>query len=426
MGFLVICVGITILQMSKIDPNNLAIKLDRRSTILLQVARAHTGSADEKNLSGIEDPGMDTLRGSFGAVGSIIRARSARRASQSSAKSKYRATSTGPYDPTALSWVSERDRATSPVQGLPLGDPLSGLTRHQLYDAPVPKDDASSARSIPASTHSQSGPARQPSAKRTTIKFDDKDVVHQYNRPGTGDNRATHDFRAAHGPPLTTFSIPLPAVQVSQTSQLSSSSQDVPAPSEGGLVIIDSPEQLLNLIEIGESSKQVTATTVLPDPTSSMDPKNSKSMSLPPISFNSRFITIPPVASGSGLIPTRDSRISEEGTLMTFPSVTDTASSEVVWDEEEVERQKEMARARDRLRSLGIGGKRYPRSSSAEDDKEERVSLWHRRSGTGADLEPDGERDGDGEGEGEDDPNNPLAGPTGGIRLVKPRKTPEL
>ena len=112
---------------------------------------------------------------------------------------------------------------------------------------------------------------------------------------------------------------------------------------------------------------------------------------------------------------------------MTFPSVTDTASSEVVWDEEEVERQKEMARARDRLRSLGIGGKRYPRSSSA-DDKEERVSLWrHRRSGTGADLEPDGEGDGDGEGEGEDvDPNNPLAGPTGGIRLVKPRKVPEL
>lgn len=403
--------------MSKIDPNNLAIKLDRRSTILLQVARAHTESVDEKNLSGIEDPGMDALRGSFGAIGSIIRARSARRASQSSAKSKYRARLTGPYDPTALSWVSDRDQASSPLQGLPLADSLSGLTRHQLYDAPVPKDDASSSRSIPASTHSQTGPTRQPSAKRTTIKFGDQDVVHQYNRPGTGDNRATHDFRAAHGPPLTTLSPPLPTVQVSQTSRLST--QDVSTPSEGELVIIDSPEQLLNLIEIGESSKQATATTALPDAASSKDPKNSKLMSVPPTSFNSRFITTPPVASGSGLI--RDSRISEEGTLMTFPSVTDTASSEVVWDEEEVERQKEMARARDRLRSLGIGGKRYPRSS-AEDDKEESVSLWqHRRSGAGADLEPDGE------GEGEDaDPHNPLAGPTGGIRLVKPRKTPEL
>ncbi|KAF8720156.1 hypothetical protein AX14_011256 [Amanita brunnescens Koide BX004] len=420
MGFLVICVGITILQMSKIDPNNLAIKLDRRSTMLLQMARARTEAADEKSLTGIEDPGMDTLRGSFGAVGSIIRARSARRASQSSSKSKYRTRPTGPYDPTALSWVSEHDRTTSPVHGLPLGDPLSGLVRHQLYDAPVPKDDASSAKSIPASTQSQTAPIRQSSPKRTTIKFGDKDVVHQYNRPGTGDNRATHDFRAAHGPPITT------TTAAAQTSQLSSSSQqDARAPSEGDLVIIDSPEELLNLIEIGGEAikpKQTTKTVLLPPP----DAASGKSMSAPPTSFNTRFVTpnsTPGLPSGSALIPPRDSRISEDGTLMTFPSVTDTASSEVVWDDEEVERQKEMARARDRLRSLGIGGKRYPRSSSVDSDKEERVSLWQQgRSGAGTELDHDTE----GDGEGDADPHNPLAGASGGIRLVQPRKAPEL
>src|SRR6266702_3399337 len=83
MGFLVICVGITILQMSKVDPKKLN-KLDRRSTILLQAARAQTEVVDEKGIAAYEDPGMDTLRGSFGAVGSIIRARTARRMSQSS------------------------------------------------------------------------------------------------------------------------------------------------------------------------------------------------------------------------------------------------------------------------------------------------------------------------------------------------------
>ena len=85
MGFLVICVGITILQLSKIDPSQLKIPgLDRRSTMLLQAARSNTEGVDEKSVAAVEDPGMDTLRGSFGAVGSIIRARSARRMSMRS------------------------------------------------------------------------------------------------------------------------------------------------------------------------------------------------------------------------------------------------------------------------------------------------------------------------------------------------------
>ncbi|KAH9041156.1 magnesium transporter NIPA-domain-containing protein [Lactarius hengduanensis] len=46
MAFLVICVGITILQMSKVDPTEFK-KLDRRSTILLQVARKQTEAVEE-------------------------------------------------------------------------------------------------------------------------------------------------------------------------------------------------------------------------------------------------------------------------------------------------------------------------------------------------------------------------------------------
>ena len=57
MGFLVICVGITILQLSKIDPTQLKVPgLDRRSTMLLQAARSNTAGVDEKSVAAVEDP----------------------------------------------------------------------------------------------------------------------------------------------------------------------------------------------------------------------------------------------------------------------------------------------------------------------------------------------------------------------------------
>jgi hypothetical protein len=190
--------------MSKVDPVQLS-KLDRRSTILLQAARAHTETVEEKGAVGVEDPGMDALRGSFGTVGSIIRARSARRMSQSSQGAGFRARPPGaaapsPYDPTSLQpWVT-----SSPIRGsTPLNEQLPGMKRHQLYDAPVPlsKDDAS-----------MKSPSSQFS-KRPTIKFDSQDVVHSYHPTGSGDDRATHEHRIALGlsspsadgyPPTTT------------------------------------------------------------------------------------------------------------------------------------------------------------------------------------------------------------------------------
>lgn len=76
-SFFVICCGITLLQMSKIEPEKL--NLDRKSTILLKAAKAEIGDAEKGESTAIEDPGIDALRGSFGAFGSLYRARSARR-----------------------------------------------------------------------------------------------------------------------------------------------------------------------------------------------------------------------------------------------------------------------------------------------------------------------------------------------------------
>lgn len=176
MGFATICIGITILQMSKVDPTMLS-KLDRRSTILLQASRRNTEAADEKSMAGFEDPGIDTLRGSFGAIGSIIRANTARRMSRSSrgaSSLRNRASAAG-----NTSFDVEAGEASA-------GPDTNGMTRHQLYDAPVPR---------PAGMdHSDSfaSPGRRP-----TIKFDSQDMVHQYHPPGKGDT-ATHEQRNAH------------------------------------------------------------------------------------------------------------------------------------------------------------------------------------------------------------------------------------
>ncbi|VDC07560.1 unnamed protein product [Peniophora sp. CBMAI 1063] len=178
MGFLVICFGITILQMSKVDPEELGNKLDRRSTMLLQAARQQTETLDEKNPLGAEEPGIDALRGSFGTFGSIIRARSARRMSQSS----Y-ASGDGP----------RRGTSSGFKPGLPAHprDNLAGMQRHQLFDNPVPRFDRRESDSISMQS--------QPSARKQTIKFDNEDIVHQYHRGAGPDGSAIHEHRPAAG-----------------------------------------------------------------------------------------------------------------------------------------------------------------------------------------------------------------------------------
>ncbi|KAF9010815.1 magnesium transporter NIPA-domain-containing protein [Cyathus striatus] len=328
MGFLVICVGITILQMSKVDPEQLS-KLDRKSTILLQAARRQTEN-QEKDLTGIEDPGMDALRGSFGAFGSIIRARTVKRMSQSSRaeRGSYRSRPPGagaPFDNSA--------NATSPIRR---------DEETSLYDAPMPKlgdDDAMSMK-----TASSIGTPN----KKPTVKFGSQDLVHQYGRPGTGDDRAFHDRRPTMGSPRSTGGEagypPLPTIGTRTTIGREG------AATAGGGNELAIPRNIASEHEVHSAPAAFARPTKLPVH------KDSREL------FDSASFTA-------------------RGTLLSFPSVTDSArSSGMISDDAEkdkaMEREKEKARERERGRSA----KRYPRGDN-EDDREESMSLWQQGEG---------------------------------------------
>ena len=198
MGFLVICIGITILQLSKVDPTEFK-GLDRKSTILLQASRARTGGFgedSEKGLASVEDPGVDSIRGSFGAVGSIIRARTARKMSMRSglgrsAGSELRARTSQGHNPNVDSTdVSPR------IPADPQSAHFGGLVRHQLYDPPVSSSTSTLDPPEPLTRIEGS-----PSKRVQTIKFGDRDVVHSYARVGVDDIRsATHEYRDSNVP----------------------------------------------------------------------------------------------------------------------------------------------------------------------------------------------------------------------------------
>ncbi|CAA7260733.1 unnamed protein product [Cyclocybe aegerita] len=386
MGFLVICLGITILQMSKVDPEKLN-KLDRRSTLLLQAARAQTETVDEKGLVQYEDPGMDTLRGSFGTVGSIIRARTVRRMSQSS------------YNNQNLRM--RPPGAAAPHIGTPSWLSPEGVKRHQLYDAPVPRDDASSIRA--ASIHSQI------MNKRPTIKFDSQEVVHSYNRPGEGDANPTHEHRPAHGSMLVQDGYPpMPVVPPTPNT----------AVREGKLLEIDSPD-------LSRNSGPALVASPNPDVvvTSPTHSSADQTLDLPPLINTEHTVhSAPPTiyarfARTPGAQPIRkdsreifDPRASTSGatgaptvrgTLLSFPSVTDSEPS--MWDDAGMEsvglteresrerlaakqsqdklmkaKEKERSREREKVRTP----KKYPKGLDAEEDEQERESLWRKANGT--------------------------------------------
>ncbi|KAF9455701.1 magnesium transporter NIPA-domain-containing protein [Collybia nuda] len=379
MGFFVICLGITILQMSKVDPVSLS-KLDRRSTILLQAARSNTETYEEKGAVGIEDPGMDALRGSFGTVGSIIRARSARRMSQSSGRPDYRIRPVGagaPYDRESTLPAWQPGATSSPrMYSSPLQD---DITRHQLYDAPVPRrDTASSIHGSPMV------------GKRPTIKFDSQDVVHQYDPPGTGDDRKT-EHRRAVGSPAASGYPPLPAVPPRFSDGL-------PTHSDNTLDLLGLHDVSSNLGEASSSNRDSGSTHQTLELPSLRFANNSEVRSAPP-TMDRRF-----AESGlPGRMQARDiyDKSPSTGTLLSFPSVTDSGRSEAWEDDDIVQGKDKRVQEKEQERS----SKRYPRGAG-DDDREESVSLWRRSGGDDDD---------------DDNTSSPLADSPGGIRLVQPR-----
>lgn len=130
--------GITLLQISKVEPTQLR-HLDRRTTILLQAAREEVAlpvedDPEKSMLQASEEPGMDALRGTFGGIGTIVRAR--RRQSTIGDSSSVRRSVSGAThgrrdntDEAAKEWENVAGR---------------GVKRFQLHDPPVPKPVLSS------------------------------------------------------------------------------------------------------------------------------------------------------------------------------------------------------------------------------------------------------------------------------------------
>ncbi|KAI0708954.1 magnesium transporter NIPA-domain-containing protein [Cerioporus squamosus] len=343
MGFLVICVGITVLQLSKVDPTQIK-KLDRRSTLLLQAAKSNTEGVDEKNLSAVEDPGMDALRGSFGTMGSIIRARSARRMSMSSRAS-----------------ASIRSRySTQPVPPLPLhNDPLGGVKRHQLFDKPMPStpeapgDDRVSVASQPSGLGSPFAQRKQ------TIKFGDEDVVHSYHVPGTGDDTATHERRnALHS-----------SFKYDSVSSTAGWSHESVVGTNGGEQTPTAGGQVLNL-SILDSREDIS------DPTAPL--------------------TAPPVLSGSTDSFTRPPMYPEglpsTTTLSSFPSGVSSNSSPGGRDRQPIPTSPSTRSRHMHLFGRSPGGRHYPHGDR-DDDREESMSLWNRPSTESSDIETGSESD---------------------------------
>ncbi|KAJ7121997.1 magnesium transporter NIPA-domain-containing protein [Mycena crocata] len=388
MGFLVICVGIIILQMSKVDPTTLSKRLDRRSTILLQAARSQTETADEKGAFGLEEPGMDALRGSFGTVGSIIRARSARRLSQASTVGRPPGAG-APFDRT-------RQNSTNPR-----------LQRHQLYDAPMPGLDLET-RSQRSDSDATAG-GRPGVAKRTTIKFDSQDVVHQYHPTGPGtprrDDAAIHMHRPAlESPALPSGPLPdqegYPPRTRADTEPLAGvagvgargGSRDLLL---GDLGDLDDPPPIPLTAQGSSNMRQQTLS--LPEAFSNEHAVRSAPPTLMPRFPAARRMDSRDIFTEPGQAQqVRDSP--QSGTLLSFPSVTDSARS-ANWEE-----------GAPPTAERGRSQKKYPRTGG-DDDRDESVSLWQRG---GRDSPEDGPASAG-------DSSESSSATMGGIRLVQPR-----
>lgn len=169
-----------ILQMSKVDPSSLK-GLDRKSTILLQASRQNV-SGEKSDIMSVEEPGMDALRGSFGAFGSVIRARSVKSVAGGSQHRAYLRHSRGRDEEEGGSGASELT-----TRG------LSNLPRTQLYDAPVPRV-TSSLPDVPEVDQTSLAPSNSANAghvttspRNRTISFEPTRTMHLYSgTPGKG------------------------------------------------------------------------------------------------------------------------------------------------------------------------------------------------------------------------------------------------
>ncbi len=182
LGFLVICIGIIILQLSKIDPEELAQKpgVDRSTTLLLKASRSHVNNEEKGETTQIEDPGVDTIRGSLGIVGSVIRARSSRRFSKR-------------FHTSADEYVQSDELGNLHIN--------SAVQRYKLHDGPVPRSPLSPGGSSAAH---QQGARTMPVKRDTAISWAEGADGHDREKRGLGaSSNDNHSYRMEASPTNT-------------------------------------------------------------------------------------------------------------------------------------------------------------------------------------------------------------------------------
>lgn len=172
LAFITTCTGITLLQISRVEPEEIKDKLDRSTTMLVAASRAasmHRPDDEEKVFTHMS-PGPDAV-GGFGTIGSIHRALSTRRSQRTTARRNH----SGSF-------------------GVPAGS--HALERHQLYDSPMPSDAAdkislhSSAISPTSATTPTGSRLALPGRPRgSSVTFAHHPTVHGYMPPAPGDPR---------------------------------------------------------------------------------------------------------------------------------------------------------------------------------------------------------------------------------------------
>ncbi|WFD00835.1 hypothetical protein MYAM1_003589 [Malassezia yamatoensis] len=150
-GFFTICSGIVLLQLSKMDPEDLEQQkgFDRKSSMLVRMTQMAHDHGSDSEVTHMEDPGIDSVRGGLGVVGSIVRARSVERSQTRSRSSRHRR-----HD------FNDTDHGIS-----------DNVQRYQLYDRPVSHPPA-----LPSPT--------SPTNRYASIKFaPDANLPHGHHDP---------------------------------------------------------------------------------------------------------------------------------------------------------------------------------------------------------------------------------------------------
>ncbi|CAO1635369.1 unnamed protein product [Sympodiomycopsis kandeliae] len=181
LGFLTIVTGIVLLQLSKVDPEVLDADktpgLDRSTTLLMRASRSMASVRSEKgggaSTTAVEDPGMDTMRGAGGLLGSIVRARSSRRL-HTSADSYSR------MDEHGMNHLNTGGR--------------SDLERYQLHDAPMSTGRGDTLSPLSATMPNM--PKRGPSMVSFT-----SESLEPHGHHGFGTNVPVHSHSGSHHHP---------------------------------------------------------------------------------------------------------------------------------------------------------------------------------------------------------------------------------